>query len=149
MRRREFLVRSSHAAIGCAFIPVCGCAARAARPSPAEPSNVAGMGTLVDHFERQVPEWMREAGVPGVGVAVISQARVAWQGGFGVNDAASQKRVNDRTMFEAASMSKPAFAYVVMKLCETGALNLDTPLTHVLSHTSTSGARRNPNEDAI
>ena len=59
-------------------------------------------------------------------------------------------------MFEAASMSKPVFAYVVMKLCETGVLNLDTPLTtytadrflqddprldlitarHVLSHTS-------------
>jgi CubicO group peptidase (beta-lactamase class C family) len=59
-------------------------------------------------------------------------------------------------MFEAASMSKPVFAYVVMKLCETGVMNLDTPLTkytsarflegdarlelitarHILSHTS-------------
>jgi len=59
-------------------------------------------------------------------------------------------------MFEAASMSKPLFAYAVMKLCEKGVMNLDTPLTkytperflkgdprldfitarHVLSHTS-------------
>ena len=27
-------------------------------------------------------------------------------------------------------MSKPVFAYVVMKLCEKGVMNLDTPLTH-------------------
>src|SRR5262249_52601626 len=64
--------------------------------------------------------------------------------------------VDDDTIFEAASMSKPVFAYAVMKLCEKGVLNLDTPLTkytpdrflegdarldlitarHVLSHTS-------------
>ena len=57
---------------------------------------------------------------------------------------------------KAQSMSKPVFAYVVMKLSEDGALDLDTPLTtysrerllvndsrldritarHVLSHTS-------------
>lgn len=32
-------------------------------------------------------------------------------------------------MFEAASMSKPVFAYVVMKLCESGVMRLDAPLT--------------------
>ena len=33
------------------------------------------------------------------------------------------------TVFEAQSMSKPVFAYRVMKLCEQGVLDLDTPLT--------------------
>lgn len=94
--------------------------------------------------------------MPGLSIAVIQNARVAWHRGFGVKDAASNVPVSDETMFEAASMSKPAFAYVVMKLCEAGVLGLDTPLTrytperflegdtrlelitarHVLSHTT-------------
>jgi CubicO group peptidase (beta-lactamase class C family) len=37
--------------------------------------------------------------------------------------------VTNDTMFEAASMSKSAFAYTVMKLCEQGAIDLNAPLT--------------------
>jgi hypothetical protein len=36
-------------------------------------------------------------------------------------------------VFEAASTSKPVFAYAVMKLCERGVMDLDTPLTHYTS----------------
>ena len=37
--------------------------------------------------------------------------------------------VDDDTIFSAQSMSKPVFAYRVMKLCEQGMLDLDAPLT--------------------
>ncbi|HSS97300.1 MAG TPA: serine hydrolase domain-containing protein, partial [Terriglobales bacterium] len=91
-----------------------------------------------------------------VSVAIIKDAQVRWCRGFGVKDAASRQRVDTETIFEAASMSKPVFAYFVMKLCEGHIVDLDTPLTkysskrflqgdprldlitarHVLSHTS-------------
>ena len=38
-------------------------------------------------------------------------------------------RVTHDTVFQAASMSKPVFAYAVMELAERGVLQLDTPLT--------------------
>jgi CubicO group peptidase (beta-lactamase class C family) len=99
---------------------------------------------------------MLEAMVPGVSIALIRDARLFWRGVFGVADAASRRPVDDDTVFEAASVSKTVFAYAVMKLCEKGTLNLDTPLTrytperfladdprldlitarHVLSHTA-------------
>ena len=99
---------------------------------------------------------MEEAKVPGLSIAIIKDAKLDWRRGFGVKDAASRKPVDDDTVFEAASMSKPVFAYAVMKLCERGVMDLDTPLTrytserfldgdprldlitarHVLSHTS-------------
>ena len=99
---------------------------------------------------------MQEAKVPGLSIAIIKGAKLGWRRGFGVKDNASKEPVDNDTMFEAASMSKPVFAYVVMKLCEKGVMNLDTPLTrytserflegdprldlitarHVLSHTS-------------
>jgi CubicO group peptidase (beta-lactamase class C family) len=44
-------------------------------------------------------------------------------------DFVSRAPVDHDTVFEAASVSKTVFAYVVLKLCEKGVLDLDTPLT--------------------
>ena len=44
----------------------------------------------------------------------------------------SRLPVNSDTVFEAASLTKPAFAYVALKLVENGKLELDAPLTKYL-----------------
>ena len=77
----------------------------------------------------QIPSLMRATNVPGLSLAVFSKGRIVWLRGFGVRDRASGVPVDPATLFEAASMSKPVFAYAVLKLCEKGTLNLDTPLT--------------------
>jgi CubicO group peptidase (beta-lactamase class C family) len=41
--------------------------------------------------------------------------------------------VDDDTVFEFGSVSKTVFAYAVLKACEKGILNLDTPLTRFTS----------------
>jgi CubicO group peptidase (beta-lactamase class C family) len=81
-------------------------------------------------LEKQLPPLMEEHHVPGVSLAVISGGKLAERRTFGVEDAESRIPVDVATMFEAASMSKPVFAYAVLKLCERGVLDLDTPLTH-------------------
>lgn len=111
---------------------------------------------LVPELERRIPQLMGEARLPGLAIAIVRDGRLAWCRGFGVADAASGRRVDCTTVFEAQSLSKPVFAYLVLKLCENGTLDLDTPLTkytderiltgdprleritarHVLSHTS-------------
>lgn len=88
---------------------------------------------LVSRFDAQVPKLMQQHRVPGAAVALIRDGEIAWRREFGVRDAASKKPVKADTVFEAASMSKPVFAYSVMKLCERGLLNLDTPLTEYSS----------------
>ena len=72
---------------------------------------------------------MRARKVPGVSIAVIRDARIAWTGHFGVRDRTTGLPVDEATIFSAQSMSKPVFAYRVMKLCEQGVLDLDAPLT--------------------
>jgi CubicO group peptidase (beta-lactamase class C family) len=90
------------------------------------------LGPMTD-LERQLPLLMKEHHVPGVSLAVISAGKLGEGRAFGAKDAASKAPVDPATMFEAASMSKPAFAYAVLKLCERGVLDLDTPLTHYTS----------------
>ena len=137
-------------------MPLLGCEAPKPQPAAAQQPKSTALRALVADLENMIPLWMRQAMVPGVSIVVVEDAKIAWRRGFGVKDGASKAPVDDATMFEAASMSKPAFAYVVMKLCETGVMSLDTPLAkyttirflegdprldqvtarHVLSHTS-------------
>ena len=71
---------------------------------------------------------MRQAGVAGVSIAVVQDGSLAWSAGFGVKHSASTEPVTDRTVFEAASLSKPPFAYAALSSCKAGLLDLDTPL---------------------
>jgi len=85
--------------------------------------------SLVSQLQALVPELMQKANIPGCSLALIKQGRLHWRRGFGVKDAATQTPVDNDTLFEAASISKPVFAYVVMKLAERGIIELDMPLT--------------------
>jgi CubicO group peptidase (beta-lactamase class C family) len=126
MHRRQFLVRSAPAAVGLALGPGSGCA-RTRQNKPT--GNAAPWKLLVSDLETQIPMLMAETHVPGVSVALIHDAAVVWQRGFGFSDAHTKAPVDRETVFQAASMSKPVFAYVALKLCEKGVLDLDTPLT--------------------
>lgn len=149
-------MQTGRAALGGALLPALACDKGPSREVSGMPDDGTPAGTLARELEQRIPIWMREASVPGVGLALIAEARIAWSRGFGVRDTGTRVPIDRRTMFEAASMSKPVFAYVVMKLCETGVMDLDRPLTeytperflegdprlvqitarHVLSHTA-------------
>jgi CubicO group peptidase (beta-lactamase class C family) len=51
-----------------------------------------------------------------------------------VVDAATGKPADGRTVFRAASLTKPVFAYLVMKLVDEGVLDLDTPVHRYLKN---------------
>ena len=80
-------------------------------------------------IEKRLRQSMSARQVPGVSIAVIRDARVAWSGHFGVRNRTTGVPVDDATVFSGQSMSKPVFAYRVMKLCEQRVIDLDAPLT--------------------
>jgi CubicO group peptidase (beta-lactamase class C family) len=79
----------------------------------------------LDHFVRAYLDYYK---IPGISVAVIKDSRVVYHRGFGVKNTSSREPVADDTVFEAASMTKPVFAYTVLRLVDRGVLDLDTPL---------------------
>lgn len=77
---------------------------------------------------RELPRLMRIAGVPGAAIAVVDGGKLAWSRSFGVKNILTRDPVREDTLFEAASMTKPVFAYVVMRLVDEKRLDLDKPL---------------------
>ncbi len=90
-------------------------------------------GATIAQLERDIPELMRKDGVPGLEIAVIREGKLTWVHGFGVKEINGGQAVTNETTFEAASLSKPVFAYGVLKLVEQGKLGLDVPLTTYLA----------------
>jgi CubicO group peptidase (beta-lactamase class C family) len=100
----------------------------APQASPLQKPNQATIAAL----EKQVPELLNDGTVPGLSMALIRDGKTYWVHGFGVRDTKTDQPVTNDTIFEAASLSKPVFAYGVLKLVEQGKLDLDTPLSKYL-----------------
>jgi CubicO group peptidase (beta-lactamase class C family) len=99
-------------------------------------------GATIAQLERDIPEFMRKDGVPGLEIAVIREGKLTWVHGFGVKEVKSGQPVTAETVFEAASLGKPVFAYGVLKLVEQGKLGLDVPLTTYLAKPYVAGDER-------
>lgn len=83
-------------------------------------------------LEEAVPKLMEQADIPGLQLALIEDGKVAWNQAFGWADRAGKVPVTNETVFQAASLSKPVFAYAVLKLAEQGKIELDKPLSDYL-----------------
>jgi CubicO group peptidase (beta-lactamase class C family) len=83
-------------------------------------------------LQKRIPELLKESSVPGLSLALIRDGKTYWLQGFGVRDMKTGQPVTEETVFEAASLSKPVFAYGVLKLVDQGKLDLDAPLTRYL-----------------
>jgi CubicO group peptidase (beta-lactamase class C family) len=71
---------------------------------------------------------MAAGGVPGLAIGIIREGKTVGTIAEGVRNTASGIPVDAETVFEAASLTKPVFAYAVLQLIDAGALALDDPL---------------------
>lgn len=72
-------------------------------------------------LEQKINQLCVHTRVTGVAVAVVRDAQIASTVAFGT--------LSDSIPIPVASLSKPVFAYAILKLCERGILDLHTPLT--------------------
>jgi CubicO group peptidase (beta-lactamase class C family) len=89
-------------------------------------------GSVIDTVSKEIAGLMKAHRTPGVSIAAVEDLKITWIKGFGVANARTGERVTTNSLFEAASMSKPLFAYAALKLVEEGHLELDRPLVEYL-----------------
>jgi CubicO group peptidase (beta-lactamase class C family) len=94
-----------------------------------------------DAFLRELERLMEQSGVPGLGIAVVHETGPVWQHFAGVQDTTSKMPVTAETLFPAASLSKPVFAYAALRLVDQGRLDLDRPLKSYVPDHAPADAR--------
>jgi CubicO group peptidase (beta-lactamase class C family) len=125
LNRRTFLARACQAASAVSLLPPNALALQTRdRVSPIELPR-----DIVDYLDKRIPELLAETKVPGLSIAVVKDAALAWRRSYGIANVETAAPISDDTIFEAGSVSKTVFAYAVMKLCDRGVLSLDAPLT--------------------
>jgi CubicO group peptidase (beta-lactamase class C family) len=96
-------------------------------PAP-DPIDTLTQPERLAELERTVPTLMDSGAVTGLSMAIVDDSGPVWTRGFGVRSAETGEPVDENTVFEAASLSKPVFAYAVLQLVDEGILDLDRPL---------------------
>jgi CubicO group peptidase (beta-lactamase class C family) len=81
-----------------------------------------------EEIDRTVSRLMRAAEVTGVGISILSHGRVAYQKAYGFRDTEKRLPLTVDSVMDAASFTKVAFAYLVMKLVDERTLDLDRPV---------------------
>ena len=85
-------------------------------------------------LRQRLPALLDSAMIPGIALAIIDRGEIVWSGGYGSRDSQGGKISPARTVFEAASLSKPVIAYAALKLVDSGMLDLDRPLRGYASY---------------
>lgn len=89
-----------------------------------------------------IKKLITSAKVPGMSLAVIRNNKIDYLQSYGLTKSDSSQHIDAATVFEAASLTKPAFAYAVMQLVEEGRLELDRPLFEYLPYPDAAADKR-------
>ena len=85
----------------------------------------------IDHFIETYQEYY---GIPGISMALIKDGKMVYYKTYGYKNSITKEKVDGNTLFEAASVTKPVFAFVVQRLAERGVIDLDKPLYEYLPY---------------
>lgn len=80
-------------------------------------------GDSIRYFN--IEERMKHHKVPGLSIALVDGGKIQWAKGYGTICFDTTLKVDENTLFQAASMSKPVAALMALKLVEEGKLALD------------------------
>lgn len=94
---------------------------------------------ILDKFiERNLDHYQ----VPGASLVLFRNGELVYLKNYGVTNPITKEPVKETTLFEAGSITKPVFAFVVMRLVEKGIIDLDRPLYKYLRYKDVAHDKR-------
>ncbi len=106
--------------------------ARAAIAQPPSIKRLDGSTITPAQIDATVTRLLQAAEIPGVGIALFNNGKIAYLKTYGVRDKEKNLPLTPDSVMTAASLSKAAFAAMVMELVEQSVVDLDKPLYQYL-----------------
>jgi len=94
------------------------------KPHPLDPARIAQLKEFMETA-------MQELGVPGASIALIDGGKIVYEGGFGVRELGKPERVDENTLFMAASNTKGMTTLLLAELVDEKKLKWDQPVVDV------------------
>lgn len=85
-----------------------------------------------ESIEQSIQTAMKEFQVPGMAISVVHQGTVYYSGGAGVTEIGGDRKVDEKTLFQIASVSKAFTAAALAILVDDGKLSWDAPVIDYL-----------------
>jgi CubicO group peptidase (beta-lactamase class C family) len=136
LSRRRFVVGAAGACFGAAHARLVWPAQISVPPTQATSRSWQPNAALL----RQLPRLLELASVPGLSLGVVDRGKI-WTRAFGLAIEDPAQPASPETVFEAASLGKPLFAYAVLKLIDAELLDLNRPLYQYLPLAEAGSAR--------
>jgi len=94
------------------------------KPQPLDAAHIAQIEAFVETS-------MQQLGIPGASIALIDGGKVVYEGGFGVRELGKPDRVDENTVFMAASNTKGMTTLLLSELVDEKKLKWDEPVIDV------------------
>ena len=94
------------------------------KPQPLDAAHIAQIKAFVETS-------MQELGIPGASMALIDGGKVVYEGGIGVRELGKPERVDENTLFMAASNTKGMTTLLLSELVDERKLKWDQPVIEV------------------
>lgn len=85
----------------------------------------------LDYF---IETYQKYFNIPGVSLALVKDGKLIYHKTYGVKNMITGEKVDGNTLFEAASVTKPVFAFAVQRLAERNVIDLEKPLYEYLPY---------------
>jgi CubicO group peptidase (beta-lactamase class C family) len=95
-------------------------------------NSLAGWVQTGDGDVWNLSERMKKYNINGLSIAVIHNYKIEWARGYGYADVAKKRRVTEKTLFQAASISKSLNSVGIMKLVQEKKLDLNSDINNYL-----------------
>jgi len=107
--------------------------ASSSSPSSTVIQRLDGSKLTTSAVDEEVTHLIEAAHVTGVGIAIFHHGQISYLHAYGLRDTEKGLPLTPDSVMTSASLSKAAFATVVMKLVQQGKLDLDKPVEQYLS----------------
>ncbi len=107
--------------------------ASAAQQNASAVPRLDGSKISADEIDAAVAKAVATRKVTGVGIAVLVKGKIEFVKGYGFRDAEKKLPMTPNSVGTAASLTKAAFAYLVMQLVQDGTIDLDKPVYQYLA----------------